>query len=196
MKIKSLMTVTIATAVALVLTGCGTSTPDDTSSAGQAGAPGEAIRSAAESESSGFAITNDTDKPITISITETDNFDWESRRPDHPAPEGFQGQVIAPDQTITRWLTRNTNAIGAPFRINFGDTGASARFYIRQDEDTKETDTMPPYLDTYRWGGWNAEGSRYCEKMTTRAGGYTITSECTAFGINQFNANSMVTISD
>jgi len=190
------MAVTIATAVALPLTGCSTSTPDATSPDGQTSAPGEATRSAAESESRGVAITNDTNKPITISITETDNFDWESRRPDHPAPEGFQGQVIAPDQTIVRWLTRNLNAIGAPFRINFGDTGASVRMYIRQDEATKETDQMPPYLDTYRWGGWNAEGSRYCEKKTSSAGEYTITTECTAFGLNQFNANTIVTISD
>jgi len=189
--------ITVAAAAALSITGCGNSTTAADPSATQtATSPSDVTREASASENFGFAITNDTNKPITISISETDNYDWESRRPDHPAPEGFQGQVIAPDETIVRWLNWNTNAVGAPFRITFGDTGANARFYIRQDEATKETDTMPPYLDTYRPGGWNIEGSRYCEKKSVKAGGYTITSECTAFAINDFNANTLVTISD
>lgn len=178
-KILSVVTVLIASTI--VITAC-SSPAEDTSTSASTG--GEVERNASESQNRGVAITNNTDQTITLSITETDNFDWESRRPDAPAPTGFQGAVLTPGESLTRWLNRNLNARWAPFTVNFGDTGASVRMTIRQDYDTKDTDQMPPYLDTYQWGGWNMVGTNYCEKKSIESAGYRITTQCEFSGLN------------
>jgi hypothetical protein len=194
-KLFSVMAVALSAAV--VLTAC-SSTADTTNAADTASVPagGEVERGASLSQNRGVAIANNTDQTITLSITETDNFDWESRRPDHPAPEGFQGAVLAPGETLTRWLNRNLNATHAPFMVNFGDTGASVRLNIKQDYDTKDTDQMPPYLDTYQWGGWNMVGTSYCEKKSVESAGYQITTQCEFSGLNltPSGVNTTVTI--
>lgn len=65
-------------------------------------------------------------RPITLTVGMVDNYDWESPRPDHGAPEGFANVELKPGETVTRVLGMNPNARGgAPFKINFGDTGAS-----------------------------------------------------------------------
>jgi len=65
-------------------------------------------------------------RPITLTVGMVDNYDWESPRPDHGAPEGFANVELKPGETVTRVLGMNPNAGGgAPFKINFGDTGAS-----------------------------------------------------------------------
>jgi len=179
-KLFSVMAVALSAAV--VLTACGSTT--DATDTASVSPGGEVEREASESLARGVAIANNTNRTITISISETDNFDWESHRPDHPAPEGFQGAVLAPGETVTRWLNRNENAFGAPFTVNFGDTGASVRMLDRDDWDTRIIDQMPPWDETFQWGGWNRAGSDYCEKKSIESAGYLIITQCSAWGLN------------
>ena len=175
-KLFSVMAVVLSAAV--VLTAC-SSTADTTDAADTAPVSlgGEVERGASESSSRTVGIVNNTGSDITLSVSGTDNFDWEGSRPDNAAPEGFQGTVLASGGTETRSLTTNSNASESPFTINFGETGASVELGTRADFATSRlsTDGGPP---NYTWGGWNKRGADYCELNTVKSAGYTITVGC------------------
>jgi hypothetical protein len=118
---------------------------------------------------------NNTGSDITLSISGTDNFDWEGSRPDNAAPEGFQGTLIASGGTETRGLTTNTNADGAPFTINFGVTGVSVELNTKRDYNTKAGNPE----SVVRFNGWGQRNDRTeCETNTITKDGYSITVEC------------------
>ena len=165
----------IAMSAAVVLTAC-SSTTDATDTA-SVSPGGEVERGASESSSRTVAIVNNTGSDITLTISGTDNYDWESARPDHAAPEGFQGTVLASGGTETRALTTNSNASGSPFTINFGVTGASVELLERADFATRNL-SVEGSSGEYTWGGWNKRGAEYCELNTVKSAGYTITVGC------------------
>jgi len=172
-KLFSVMAVALSAAV--VLTACSSATDAiDTASVSPGG---EVERGARESSSRTVGIVNNTGSDITLTIGGTDNYDWESARPDHPAPEGFQGTVLASGGTETRALTVNSNALGSPFTINFGETGASVELGKRPDFATRSADQNDQNA-MYMWGGWNKRGADYCELNTVKSAGYTITVGC------------------
>ena len=176
-KLFSVMAVALSAAV--VLTACSSATDaTNTAPASASVSPGgEVERGASESSSRTVGIVNNTGSDITLSISGTDNFDWEGSRPDNAAPEGFQGTVLASGGTETRALTTNSNASESPFTINFGETGASVELGTRTDFATRRlsTDGGPP---NYTWGGWNKRGAEYCELNTVKSAGYKITVGC------------------
>jgi hypothetical protein len=144
----------VVMASTFALTACSSPAEDASTSA-----VSEVDRNALEVEPKLVAITNNTGGDITLTISGTDNFDWEGSRPDHPAPEGFQGTLLAFGETQTRSLTMNYSAIGAPFTINFGVTGASVELSTTNSCDT-----------------WNLRGvTRSCRSNTVKSAGYTIT---------------------
>jgi hypothetical protein len=131
-------------------------------------------KQAAESEARSVAVTNNTDLPIALTVSGTDNFDWEGSRPDNAAPEGFQGTLIASGGTETRGLTININADGAPFTLNFGETGVSVELDTKREFNPKAGG-----VDRGQWSGWGQRNDRYqCETNTITKNGYTITVEC------------------
>jgi hypothetical protein len=151
-KLFSIMAVVMASTFAL--TACSSPAEDASTSA-----VSEVDRNALETEPKLVAITNNTGGDITLAITGTDNYDWEGSRPDHPAPEGFQGTLLAFGETQTRSLTMNRSAIGAPFTINFGETGASVE------------------LNTVNGcGTWTLRGGTTLSCRWKQSAGYTITS--------------------
>jgi hypothetical protein len=175
-KLFNVMAVVLSATV--VLTAC-SSTADTTDAADTASASvsagGEVERGASESESRTVAIVNNTGSDITLSISGTDNFDWEGSRPDNAAPEGFQGTLIASGGTETRGLTTNTNADGAPFTINFGVTGVSVELNTKRDYNTKAGNPE----SVVRFNGWGQRNDRTeCETNTITKDGYSITVEC------------------
>jgi len=183
-KLFSVMAVVMASTFAL--TACSSAT--DATDTASVSAGGEVEQGASESSSRTVAIVNNTGSNITLSVSGTDNFDWEGSRPDHAAPEGFQGAVIAPGGTVTRALTLNMNADGAPFTLNFGGTGVSVELNTKLDFNTKAGN---PESIT-RFNGWGQRNGRYeCETDIITKDGYTITVECKgAFA----SPNTVVTI--
>ena len=132
-------------------------------------------KQAAESEARSVAVTNDTDLPITLTVSGTDNFDWEGARPDKASPQGFQGTELAAGETATRNLTTNTEADGAPFTLNFGETGVNVELNTKRDYITK----MGSVESVFRFNGWGQRNDRTeCETNTITKNGYTITVEC------------------
>jgi len=191
-KLFSVMAVVLSAAV--VLTACSSTTDAadtaDTAPASASVSPGgEVERGASESESRTVAVVNNTGSDITLSVSGTDNYDWESARPDHAAPEGFQGTALASGETQTRALTINSNATGSPFTINFGETGASVELETRPDLATRwyRHDSGIP---NYKWGGWNKRSAEWCGSNTTESAGYTITVGCSYYT----SPNTTVTI--
>ena len=154
-KLFSVMAVVMASTFAL--TACGSTTDAiDTASVSPGG---EVERGALETDPALVAIVNNTGSNITLSISGTDNYDWEGSRPDHPAPEGFQGTVIAPGETQTRSLTGNNHSNGQPFTINFGVTGASVELSTAN-----------------RCSTWNLRVAiTSCYMNVVKSAGYTIT---------------------
>ena len=188
-KLFSVMAVALSAAV--VLTACSSATDaTNTAPASASVSPGgEVERGASESSSRTVGIVNNTGSDITLSISGTDNFDWEGSRPDNAAPEGFQGTVLASGGTETRSLTINLNASGSPFTINFGETGAGVELETRADFATRELNKQSGYYD-YKWGGWNKRSADYCELNTVKSAGYTITVGCSYYA----SPNTTVTI--
>ena len=153
-KLFSVMAVALSAAV--VLTACSSGSMGDVTSALTAS---EADRNASATTPRTVAIVNNTGSNITLSISGTDNYDWEGSRPDHPAPEGFQGTVIAPGETQTRSLTGNNHSNGQPFTINFGVTGASVELSTAN-----------------RCSTWNLRVAiTSCYMNVVKSAGYTIT---------------------
>lgn len=184
-KMLSVMAVGLSAAVALAACSSASDTTGTTDTTDTASAPasnsagGEVEREARETETRSVAIVNNTNRTMTIAISGTDNFDWESRRPDHPAPEGFQGAVLTPGETVTHTLTVNNNAEGSPFTVNFGDTGASVRLKTYDDLAYQQINPDPPYDITRFWGGWNGEAPQGgCVKRSIESAGYLIVTEC------------------
>jgi hypothetical protein len=172
---KMLSVVTVLIASTFALTACSSPAEDASTSA-----VSEVDRNALETEPKLVAITNNTGGDITLSISGTDNFDWEGSRPDHRAPEGFQGTLLAFGKTETRSLTQNFNADGAPFTINFGDTGASVEL---------STGNM---CGTWSLRGKDPASCRLSNSSTTtvESAGYTITVDTELYG----SPNTNVTI--
>jgi len=174
-KLFSVMAVVMAST--FVLTACSSGSMGDVTSALTAS---EADRNASATNPRTVAIVNNTGSNITLSISGTDNYDWEGSRPDNAAPEGFQGTALAIGETQTRSLTQNDAAAGAPFTINFGVTGASVE------------------LNNANWcGTWSLRGSpptscRLSNSSTTtvESAGYTITVDTELYG----SPNTNVTI--
>jgi len=183
-KLFSVMAVVLSAAV--VLTACSSAT--DVTDTASVSPGGEVERGASESSSRTVGIVNNTGSNITLTVSGTDNYDWESARPDHAAPEGFQGTVLASGGTETRALIVNSNATGSPFTINFGETGASVELEKRADFATRHVDLDGN--DRYTWGGWNKRGAEWCELNTVKSAGYTITVGCSYYA----SPNTTVTI--
>jgi hypothetical protein len=172
---KMLSVVTVLIASTFALTACSSPAEDASTSA-----VSEVDRNALEVEPKLVAITNNTGGDITLTISGTDNYDWEGSRPDHPAPEGFQGTLLTFGETQTRSLTQNFNADGAPFTINFGETGASVEL---------STGNM---CGTWSLRGKNPTSCRLSNSSTTtvKSAGYTITVDTELYG----SPNTTVTI--
>ena len=175
-KLFSVMAVVMAST--FVLTACGSAT--DATDTASVSPGGEVERGALETDPALVAIVNNTGGDITLSISGTDNYDWEGSRPDNAAPEGFQGTALAIGETQTRSLTQNDAAAGAPFTINFGVTGASVE------------------LNNANWcGTWSLRGnpptscrSSNSSTTTVESAGYTITVDTELYG----SPNTNVTI--
>jgi hypothetical protein len=132
-------------------------------------------KQAAESEARSVAVTNNTDLPIALTVSGTDNFDWEGARPDKASPQGFQNTELAVGETATRNLTTNTEADGAPFTLNFGETGVSVELNTKREFNTKAGISE----SVTRFNGWGQRNDRTeCETNTITKNGYTITVEC------------------
>ena len=190
-KLFNAMSVVLSATVALTACSSTTDAADtaDTAPASASVSPGgEVERGASESESRTVGVVNNTGSNITLSVSGTDNYDWESARPDNAAPEGFQGTVLASGGTETRALTTNTEAYGAPFTLNFGGTGVSVELNTKLDFNTKAGN---PESIT-RFNGWGQRNGRYeCETDIITKDGYTITVKCKgAFA----SPNTVVTI--
>ena len=183
---KMLSVVTVLIASTFALAAC--SSPTDTVDTASTSAVGEVERGASESSPRTVGIVNNTGGDITLSISGTDNYDWEGSRPDHPAPEGFQGTVLGDGKTETRTLTMNNYADGHPFTINFGVTGASVELGTKKDFATRQDDHTTN--TSFLWGGWNTRGADYCETSTVESAGYTITVSCSYYA----TPNTTVTI--
>jgi len=145
-------------------------------------------KQAVESEARSVAVTNNTDLPIILTVSGTDNFDWEGARPDKASPQGFQNTELAVGETATRNLTTNTEADGAPFTLNFGETGVSVELNTKLEFNTKAGNVE----SVVRFNGWGQRNDRTeCETNTSTEDGYTITVECKgAFA----SPNTVVTI--
>jgi hypothetical protein len=144
-------------------------------------------RQAGSSKSGTVAIKNDTKKDITVTITGTDNFDWDSGRPDNPAPEGFQNVTIGPGEYEYRGLYKNYLSAGAPFTINFEGTGASIEL---QTKTNYEAENLQEEMNDL--AGWGLRGDiDGCQTDTIISNGYTITASC---GTDP-NFDTVVTIS-
>jgi hypothetical protein len=129
----------------------------------------------AESEARSVAVTNNTDLPIALTVSGTDNFDWEGARPDKASPQGFQNTELAVGETATRNLTTNTEADGAPFTLNFGETGVSVELNTKREFNTKAGNPE----SVVRFNGWGQRNdSTECETNTITKDGYTVTVEC------------------
>jgi hypothetical protein len=144
-------------------------------------------RQAGASKGATVAIKNDTKKDITVTITGTDNFDWDFARPDNPAPEGFQNVTIDSGEYVYRGLYKNLYSAGAPFTINFQGTGASIEL---QTKTNYEADNLQEELNDL--AGWGIRGDNDgCQTDTIISNGYTITAAC---GTDP-NFDTVVTIS-
>jgi hypothetical protein len=193
-KLFSIMAVALSAAV--VLTAC-SSTANTTNAADTASTPastsagGEVKRQAAKLDPRTVGIVNNTGGDITLSISGTDNYDWESARPDHPAPEGFQGTVLGYGKTETRTLIANRNASLIPFTINFGVTSAKVELTLKNDLAASNIHDGDGESSTYTIGGWNTRAADYCELNTVKSAGYTITVVCSYYT----SPNTTVTIS-
>jgi hypothetical protein len=172
-KLFSVMAVVMASTFAL--TACSSTTDAADTASASVSAGGEVERGASESSSRTVAIVNNTGSDITLSISGTDNYDWDSARPDNAAPEGFQGTLLASGGTETRALTTNTEADGAPFTINFGVTGVSVELNTKREFNAKRGISE----SVTRFNGWGQRNDRTeCETNTMTKNGYTITVEC------------------
>jgi hypothetical protein len=186
----------IALSAAVVLTACSSTTvttnaADTASTPASTSAGGEVKRQATKLDPRTVGIVNNTGGDITLSISGTDNYDWESARPDHPAPEGFQGTVLGYGKTETRTLIANRNASLIPFTINFGVTSAKVELTLKNDLAASDIHDGDGKSSTYTIGGWNTRGADYCELNTVKSAGYTITVVCSYYA----SPNTTVTIS-
>lgn len=161
----------------VVLAGCSSGTdaaaPASTAPAATESAAVPSDRQAAREEGPRVVeIRNGTDRYMELSVGGVDNFDWEGHRPDHRAPEGFQGTGLAGYSSTSRALSWSFAASNAPWILVFGDTGVSVELDLAQDA------SEPVFGFGYDWGGWGQRGKKWCETNTVTKGAYTIKIEC------------------
>jgi hypothetical protein len=132
-------------------------------------------------------VVNDTTRYMQLTVSGTDNFDWEGNRPDNAAPDGFQNMGIAGSSEVQKSFTVNPVAVAAPFTISFGDTGASVELSKGYTFFGDAPDTI--------FGGWGVRGTggrwHSCSTETIKSAGYTITVVCSYYS----SPNTTVTIS-
>ena len=119
----------LAVSAALALTGCsGSSTTTSASDAGATSASPQASVRRLASASTALPVTLVNHLPVSVKIAVdgTDNYDWDSRRPDHASPEGFQGLVLAPASKVSRTFDVNAWAHTQPFVLNLTDSTAGS----------------------------------------------------------------------
>ena len=160
----------------VLLAGCSSGTdaaaPASTAPAATGSAVAPSDRQASEEGPRIVEVRNGTDRYMELSVGGVDNFDWEGHRPDHRAPEGFQGTGLAGYSSTSRALSWNFSATSAPWILRFGDTGASVELDLAQDS------SQPVVGFGYDWGGWGVRGERWCGTNTVTKGAYTIKIQC------------------
>jgi hypothetical protein len=172
-KMFSIAAVVLTTTVAL--TACTATTADSTNTAAPTTvtATVDGGREAMGGGSRGVVVANNTGKDVTLTITGTDNYDWENARPDRPAPYGFQGVTISSGDTLLRSLDKNSFASGAPFTINFSN---GARVELNTKTSYEADDVVEELND---WSGWGLRtDDDGCQTDTIQSNGYTIVVEC------------------
>ena len=161
-------------------------------------------RKAAESFSRGVQVRNNTDRPVTLRISGTDNNDWESRRPDGDTGL-LEGQQIAPGTVLQAWLTVNTWSKSSPFTINV--EGLDTSLSVELDSDLEHIQDNDDDL----WWGFKKRHEAGCYEVwvkegegervgyhkltwTVRSGGYAleVVERCVA---SSWGDNTIVTIS-
>ncbi len=115
----------LAVSSALALTGCsGSSTTSAASDIGTTSASPQASVRRLASASTALPVTLVNHLPVSVKIAVdgTDNYDWDSRRPDQPSPDGFKGLVLAPDSKVSRTFDVNAWSHTQPFVLNLTDS--------------------------------------------------------------------------
>lgn len=105
-------------------------------------------------------FTNDTDKKLTIDKVSQDNSDWEDRKD----PNKFNGDSIAPYQTICRILKINSHNNTHPGQYRFTD-GVN-KFGLRFETDhfhDKKLFTQYSFLSDSEWTSSNTPYQAYWE---------------------------------
>lgn len=94
-----------------------------------------------------LTVLNRTGESVTLKVFNTDNFDWNGNRPDHPSPEGFQGTVLATGEEATRQLVTNANStpyFEIAFTIGSDPTPPSVRLQEKARYEPQRATTSPP----------------------------------------------------
>lgn len=140
-----------------------------------------------------LTIHNGTSEPITLKVFNTDNFDWNGNRPDHPSPEGFQGTVLTKGEGATRGLVTNQNSnpfFEIAFIIGSDPNPPSVRLQQKSRYEPMRATTSPaPQTSTGRgqpgwdiYPGWGSSDTNEvdCRPVTKSfpEDGIKVTIEC------------------
>lgn len=193
--LRILTLLTAATiAPVLLLTACSTTTPtsrdadaaeasklpaDDTGASSVEPQANGTESPSPVGESTTFAIVqvyNGTNREFILGVEGVDNYDWNSPRPDHPAPEGFDGVELKPGESVSRTLGKNRYSNGAPFVLTFIDDAVGVVSQI--ELDTKLVYMFDPAHLPEAWGLRNGAEDCPLQPDSVVSGGFIISIDC------------------
>lgn len=144
-------------AAALTLAACGsgaanTASPNTTTGGASGTSPSQDRNASAYEYKTMVVIQNNTDAAVKLRVSVGSNRDWESARPDHPGPEGFQDTVVGPGRYEMRWLHVNSWSLdGFLWTLTFLD---NAKFL---ESGGQEVPVAEVKLRGKKFGGSSAE---------------------------------------